>query len=145
MRLKSKEITFDSLKRIRNGWMQWSTMRKEASYTIEAALIMAITLFLIAALLTEAFGTHSQVIGDMVLQDALEQASHMEEGQEIKEITERSARDMRDYFWCGDKRMDITDGVRRLKGIVTGEKDSNISVKKFDPEKFLRLLRAVGI
>lgn len=118
---------------------------KEGSYTVEAALVMAVTLFLIASLLTEAFGTHSQVTGDMVLQDALEQAGHREAGTTAGQIAEEAGRDLSGYFRCGDMNVEIQEGALRIEGTVTGERGGSISVRWFDPEKFLRLLRAVGV
>lgn len=123
----------------------WIFAYKEASYTVEAALIMAITLFLIASLLTEAFGVHSQVVGNMVLHDALEQAGHIEDGQAIKEITEELNTDLKTYFWCENQTISITEEEERLIGSIKGERGSNISIKKFAPERFLRLLRAIGV
>lgn len=131
----------------------WASARKEASYTVEATLIMGITLFLIGALLTGAFDIHSEVVGDLILQEAMEQTGHKETLQRAgeradltaSEILEQANKDLKEYFWCGNVTIDIDETLQRLNGSVEGKQDNSISVKKFDPEKFLRLLRAVGI
>lgn len=108
-------------------------------------MVMAVTLFLIASLLTEAFDIHGEVVGDMVLQDALEQTGHREEENTTKQILEDANRDLREYFRCGDMAIAIAEEILYLDGKVTGKEESSISVKRFEPEKFLRLLRAVGV
>lgn len=132
---------------------EWVCVCKEASYTVEATLIMGITLFLIGALLTGAFNIHSEVVGDLILQEAMEQTGHMETLQRAGEradltageILENANKDLKEYFWCGDVTIDINETLQRLNGSVEGKQGNSISVKKFDPEKFLRLLRAVGV
>lgn len=121
------------------------TVRQEASYTVEATLIMWITLFLISVLLTGAFDIHSEVVGNMILQEAMEQTGHMEDGQTSDTIIFDANKDLKAYFWCGNETAAITDKGQRLEGRVMGKQDNRISVNKFDPEKFLRLLRAVGV
>lgn len=147
---KSKNLD----KSINKGfWCAWASTCKEASYTVEATLVMGITLFLIGALLTGAFDIHSEVVGDLILQEAMEQTGHMETlhrageraGLTAGEILENANRDLKEYFWCGNVTIDINETLQRLNGNVEGKQDNSISVKKFDPEKFLRLLRAVGI
>ena len=51
----------------------------EGSYTVEAALVMSVSLFFIAALLTGIFEVHSRVVGNMALQEGLEQYIYTEE------------------------------------------------------------------
>lgn len=124
---------------------EWLTARKEASYTVEATFVMIIALFLIGSLLTGAFDIHSGVVGNMILQETIEQTGHMEDGQTANNFINAANRDLKAYFWCGNGEVDIKENGQRLSGSVTGKQDGNISVKKFDPEKFLRLLRAVGV
>lgn len=135
------------------NWQSWRLFwkeKKEASYTVEAALVMAITLFLMASLLTEAFKTHGQIVGDMVLQDTMEQWGYLEEEKEEKEIfqkeiVQKAGHRLRSYFWCGDMRLNITESGLRINGTVNDGHSSSISIRAFEPEKFLRLLRAVGL
>lgn len=118
---------------------------KEASYTVEAAFIMAVTLFLIACLLTEAIKIHSQIVGDMVLQDTMELWGYLEEDKEEKEIVQKADQRLKSYFGCGNKQLNITEDGRWINGTVNEGQSSSISIRVFEPEKFLRLLRAVGL
>lgn len=121
-------------------------MRKlDGTLTVEAALIMAVTLFLIASLLRGAFEIHSQVAGNLVLQEAMEQAAHREEGTpEINSIEAEADRRLKMYYWCQNGSISLRDGRGRLEGRTGGSLDSEISIKKFNPEKFLRTVRAFG-
>lgn len=124
---------------------KWFTASREASYTVEATLIMGISLFLIGSLLTGAFNVHSEVVGNMILQEAMEQTGHIEDGQTADYFISAANKDLKAYFWCGNEEIDIMENGQRLNGSVMGKQNGHISLKKFDPEKFLRLLRAVGI
>lgn len=115
----------------------------EGTLTVEAALVMAVTLFLIASLLRGAFQIHSQVVGNLMLQEAMEQADHREEGtSEISFIEAEADRRLKLYFWCQNGQLRLKDERRRLEGRTAGSLDSDISIKKFNPEKFLRTVRA---
>lgn len=129
-------------RQIRNNF--WKE-EKEASYTVEAAFIMAITLFLIASLLTEAFKIHSQIVGDMILQDTIEYWGYLAEDIKEGEILQKASQRLKSYFWCGGKQLNIEKNGRRINGTVDEGKSSSISIRVFEPEKFLRLLRAVGL
>lgn len=119
--------------------------RLAAGFTVEAALVMAVTLFLIAALLTEAFAIHGDVVGDMVLQDALEQSGHLGEKMTVEEIVRSSNRRLKTYFRCGDRALSVEKQGLRMEGMVSGASNHQIFIKQFEPETFLRLLRAVGV
>lgn len=120
-------------------------IKETAAYTVEAALVMAVTLFLIASLLSASFEVHGEVVGSMVMQQSLEQAGYMEEGQMISEIEEEGNRDLSTYFRCSDRGFQLSQQGRRIEAAAFGSSGSRISIKRFEPERFLRLLRAVGI
>lgn len=115
----------------------------EGSLTVEAALVMAVTLFLIAALLRGAFEIHSQTVGNFLLQEALELTDHREEDSpKAKELEAEADRRLREYFWCQNGSITVEDTGNRLEGKTGGSLNNHISVKKFNPEKFLRTIRA---
>lgn len=117
----------------------------EGSLTVEATLVMAVTLFLIASLLRGAFEIHSQVVGTMVLQEALEESDRREEGtKDIKEIEAQANERLKLYFRCQNGTIALNDAGRRLEGRTGGSLNGDISIKKFNPEKFLRTVRAFG-
>lgn len=113
------------------------------SLTVEASLVMAVLLFLIAALLRGAFEIHSQTVGNLILQEALETADRREDGgPALKELESRAQGRLRLYFWCQNGSIGLKEEKRRLTGTAGGSLSSSISVKKFNPEKFLRTVRA---
>lgn len=120
----------------------------QASLTVEAALVMSAMFLFIASLLTGVFEIHARVTGNLVLQEALERYVHLEdeeEGQSVRELGSRAQQDYQSYFWCGGGRITLREAGRMLEGKAEGKTQTNISIKKFDPENFLRLLRAAGV
>lgn len=134
--------------RIKNSGLETGILCLEASLTVEAALVMSAMFLFIASLLTGVFEIHARVTGNMVLQEALERYVHLEEeegGQSARELEIRAQKDYRGYFWCGGGRISLREAGNRLEGGAGDKTETNISVKKFDPENFLRLLRAAGV
>lgn len=132
----------------RNSKLENENLHLEASLTVEAALVMSAMFLFIASLLTGVFEIHARVTGNMVLQEALEQYVHLEveeAAQSAREMESRAQQDYRGYFWCGGGRIVLEEAGNRLEGAAEGKTKTNISVRKFDPENFLRLLRAAGV
>ena len=75
--------------------------RLDASFTVEAALVMSALFLFIASLITGVFDIHARVAGNMVLQEALECGTRLEEGQTLSEMESNAQQDYRGYFWCG--------------------------------------------
>lgn len=115
------------------------------SLTVEASLVMTVTLFLIAAMITRAFDLHSDVVGRFVLQDGLEQAVHMEKGQKVELIKEWATCGWQEYFWCKGRKIYIEEQNSVFEGKLDNGSGAEILVKRFEPEQFLRFLRAVGV
>lgn len=145
------------------------------SYTVEASLVMSFTLLFIAALSTGVFQVHSRVVGNFVLQEGLERLIYLETAgnEEVAENTESAAnmgkagntdiveeaemaknmediaeeevRRLKSFFWCGGSTLEIRRGAGRFSGSVKTAAENEISVKDFDPETFLRIVRASGV
>lgn len=135
------------------------------SYTVEASLVMSFALFFIAALLTGIFQIHSRVVGSFVLQEGLERLIYLEDSEagdsvEGKDasgknaegkaaggtVEEEELRRLRSFFWCGGAELTMQSELGRFSGRVEAAGTENrISVKDFDPETFLRILRAAGV
>lgn len=119
------------------GWM-------EGSYTIEASLVMSIALFFIAALLNGIFDVHSRVVGNFVLQEALERCVFPgnSESRDTKVHTlaqsEMEAH-LNGFFGCGGAALRIEKDGTRKSGWVRTSVDTEISVKEYEPEDTLRL------
>ncbi len=65
-----------------------------ASYTIEAAGVMAAVFLAVMVLLNQAFHIRSETVGNFVVHEAVERARHKIENQDELEIT-RQAQGMR--------------------------------------------------
>lgn len=116
----------------------------EGSLTVEAALVMSVLLLFIASLITGVFEIHTRVAGNLVLQETLEKCMHLEE-QQIYELEREAKQDYRGYFWCGDGSISLEESADRFSGVVKDKSETSITLKKFDPENFLRLIRAFGV
>lgn len=116
----------------------------EGSYTVEAALVMSISLFFIAALLTGIFEVHSRVVGNMVLQEGLEQCIYTEENMP-EDLEEKKLQSLRAFFWCGDAALTLGQSGKKAAGHVDTAVRTEIVIRGFDPESFLRMLAAAGV
>ena len=114
--------------------------RLDASFTVEAALVMSALFLFIASLITGVFDIHARVAGNMVLQEALECGTRLEEGQTLSEMESNAQQDYRGYFWCGGGNISLKEKGNRISGTAKMKTETDISVKNF-----LRLLRAAGI
>lgn len=117
----------------------------DASVTVEAALVMSAMFLFIATLVTGVFEIHARVAGNMVLQEALECGVHLEEEKALMELEQDAQQDYKGYFWCQGGRITLAEKGDRLTGTASGTSETDISVKVFNPERFLRLLRAAGV
>ena len=123
----------------------------EASYTVEASLVMAVAVFFLAALLTGIFEVQSRVAGQFVLQETLECCVSWEgeipgkEEQVSDAFKDDQLSRLRSFFWCGKAGMDIKESADGFEGWVDTGTETEIHVKKYDPEGKLRLFRAFGI
>lgn len=116
----------------------------EGSYTVEAALVMSVSLFFIAALLTGIFQIHSRVVGNMTLQEGLEQCVYTEE-KIPEDLEAKKLQSLRTFFWCGDAGLKLGQSGKKAVGHVDTAVRTEIVIKGFDPEGFLRLLAAAGV
>jgi hypothetical protein len=127
-------------------------MRKtcEGSLTVEGAMVMGITLILIGSLLLGIFGIEERVAGNMLLAEALERTICAEDGLSAElgitpgKIEEGCARKLRSIFRCGNSRLSVdAGGIFRIQGTCAGRVTTEMSVRKNDPEQFLRILTAI--
>lgn len=113
----------------------------DGSYTVEASLVMSITLFFIAALLSGIFTVHRRVVGAFALQEALERCVFLEqqEKEEVMRIEEEQEICLRDFFGCSQAELQITGNGTKKKGQVQCGVCTEIEVKEYEPETTLRL------
>ena len=116
--------------------------------TVEASFVMAVVLFTCMALVKEGFQIHSRTTGMLILMDAAEQVqSSMEKEQSEKECEDWANRALKAYYRCGDRKITLNRRGQHLEGSLKngkGETEGMIEIELFDPERFLRMVRALG-
>lgn len=120
----------------------------DASYTVEASLVMAIVLFFLAALLQGMFLVHGRVAGRFVLQDALERCMALEKNEEnmtVEKVEQQAAERLHGFFRCGNAELRLHYGESGFSGAVDTGVETEIVITEFDPEKQLRLFTAMGL
>lgn len=116
----------------------------EGSYTVEASLVMSLTLILIAVLLNGVFDVHCRVVGNFILQEALERcvfpASEEETEDRVREeIQTQMQSRLRGFFACGQVKLKLGEAGRNKNGSVGNSVFTEISVKEYEPENTMRL------
>lgn len=117
-----------------------------ASYTVEASFVMAIALFLIAALLNGVFEVHGRITGRFVLQEAMERCLYREEkslrgtGSSVEELSSKAQQHLRGFFRCADAVLWIREEGGTLEGTVKSSTETGISLRGQDPERAIRLM-----
>lgn len=104
--------------------------------------MMSLTLLFLGWLLLGIFEIHSRVVGNFVLQEALEQRICLDDASE-EEIEETALRRLRRFYFCGDGKLWLEEEGKRCRGIVEMPARTEISVKEYHPEATLRLWAAV--
>lgn len=112
----------------------------DGSYTVEAALVMSLTLFFLAALLNGVFTVHSRVVADFVLQEALERCVFPLCEEDVLEETEKQMQaELKGFFGCGSIPLQIGEHGTKKKGTVGQPVFLELSVKEYEPEAVMRL------
>lgn len=120
------------------------------SLTVEAAFVMGITLIAIGVLITGIFGIHERVVKEMLLSEAVERVLCVEDGLSEDagirdaDVIEGCSGKLREYYGCGSSSLSVEAGKLRLSGSVKGKVETGMSVPRFDPEQYLRLLTAIS-
>ena len=105
--------------------------------------------FLCYALISQGFYVHERNTGMLILMDALEQAQTGRENTDTVEMSERwGNRALSAYYRCGGCKIEIVKRGTVLTGSFkhrNGKTGGNVQMKLFEPERFLRMVRAGGI
>lgn len=110
----------------------------EGSLTVEASVVMVVILWSILILLMNGFTIHREVVGKMVLQEAIERAVHEEKELKPAFIEEQAIRDLKTYFGCQTQTLYLEESGNSVEGTLQPDEEIRIQVKKFKPEKFIR-------
>lgn len=119
-----------------------------AVITVEASLVMAAVLFVCGALISQGFYVHERNTGMLILMDALEQVQTGRKETDTAETSEQWAnRALNAFYRCGGqieiikKENHLTGNFRRRNGRTEG----SVQMRLFEPERFLRMVRAGGV
>ncbi len=123
--------------------------RKDAAITVEASFVMALVLFVCGALILQGFYVHERNTGMLILMDALEQIQTERAEPDTVEASRNWAnRALNSYYRCSGGRIEIVKRGNVLTGSFScrdGKAGGNVQMRLFEPERFLRMVRAGGI
>ena len=101
------------------------------------------------ALISQGFYVHERNTGMLILMDALEQAQTGRENTDTVEMSKRwGKRALSAYYRCGGCKIEIVKRGTVLTGSFkhrNGKTGGNVQMKLFEPERFLRMVRAGGL
>lgn len=119
--------------------------RCEASFTIEAALVLSVIFLAIGSLLTQAYRLHDRVIGSMILQETTGQARKWRDEKsdftELKFLGEEKGNPR----LLGERyEIQLKEYAGAVRGTAScGEWNHEIEMRKNMPETFLRRIQAL--
>lgn len=122
----------------------------EGSMTVEAAMVMGLTLLIIGALLEGLFAFHCRVAEHMILSEAVERNLAFDEEWAGENHVKRSAvaedarRRLSGCFRCGHAALTLKgDRLRGWYGAVSDQTTGEMHVPGYRPEQALRLLTVI--
>lgn len=124
--------------------------RLKASFSVEASLVISLTLLFFAVLMNGILGIHRRSVEEMILAEGVEknavfeETAELEEGRTRKDVTESENAKVHCFYGCGGA--EITYGRRGLFHVVGNVRDQHeieISMRIYDPENMLRLQTAI--
>lgn len=108
--------------------------RLKASYTIEAAYVMAILFLSLSVMILSAYRVHDKTTGAMAVQESVEKLRHMEDREKDHDVKVKTVY-LRDEYEIQTKAAG--------KNIIGKGKGASwkleIQTKRYEPEGFLRL------
>ncbi|MCI8512468.1 MAG: hypothetical protein HFE83_10825 [Lachnospiraceae bacterium] len=119
--------------------------RMEASFTIEAALVLSMVFLTLGALIQHAYRLHDTVTGSMILEETLERArQNRDEEKTASCFAEEGERTGNPRLWLGSYRLEITADERLAAGTAAaGDWAKEMEMKTFWPERSLRMCQAL--
>lgn len=119
--------------------------RLRASYTVEAAIVMAILLWAVVFSIQAAYRLRDEVTGAMALSETVERLRHNESGQEEEAAEWAARRAGTPFSWKGyEFGFNVSGNPLTGKKVKASGKGGRWSLEIeeviFDPENFLRLI-----
>lgn len=116
-----------------------------ASFTVEAAVVIAVVLWSLGFMIREAYILYDEVTGSMILEEALENARYSPLDQDCEESLAREGEKQGNpRLWLGNYKIIIEKRQSSVKGkAVSGDWETQIEMKRHHPERFLRRIQAL--
>ena len=116
-----------------------------ASFTVEAAVVMAVVLWSLGFMIREAYILYDEVTGSMILEEALENARYSPPDQDCEEtFAGEGEKQGNPRLWLGKYKISIEKRKNSVKGkAVSGGWETQIEMKRHHPERFLRRIQAL--
>lgn len=119
--------------------------RLEASFTVEAALVLALVFMVMGMAIKEAYTIHDEITGSMILEEALERASYnRDEKKEDTYFTGQAEEQGNPRLWLGEYSARLKRKIGKISGYASaGAWTLEIERGAFHPELFLRRTAAL--
>lgn len=116
-----------------------------ASFTVEAAIVMAIVLSALGFMINETCILYDEVTGAMILEEALENSRYSKAGKTKGEyFAERGEQQGNPRLRLGKYEITIAETNSWVKGRAeAGGWQKQIEMRRHDPERFLRRIQAL--
>lgn len=127
------------------GKRLWKKTMYQASFTVEASMVLGVVFFAISMLIRHAFCLHDTVTGTMILSEILDEARYCsEEEVSLQDLEERGAALGNPRLWLGSYQVQVQEGSDGFAGAASaGEWEIRIDVKKSRPANVLRGIAAI--
>lgn len=114
-----------------------------ASFTVEAALVMAVVLWALGFMIKQTYILYDQVSGSMILQEAVENTRYAPAGCG-EDFASMGKTQGNPRLWLGEYHITIRETGSKVKGTaLAGNWQSEIVMKANRPERFLRRIQAL--
>ena len=119
--------------------------RLEASFTVEAALVLALVFMVMGMAIKEAYTIHDEITGSMILEEALERASYnRDEKKEDTYFTGQAEEQGNPRLWLGEYSARLKRKTGKISGYASaGAWTLELERGAFHPELFLRRTAAL--
>lgn len=116
-----------------------------ASFTVEAAFVMAIVLFVMGFVIKKSYILYDEVTGAMILEESLENTRYNEADAEMgKYFAKKGEQQGNPRLWLGQYEIIITETDGWVKGGAgAGGWQTQIEMRRHDPKRFLRRIQAL--
>lgn len=128
----------------RTGWMG-RTIRYEASYTVETALVLSVVFLSLGTVIKTAYRRHDITAGNMVLEEMLEKLRYSRGEEDMgPELVREGERKANPALGSGPVRIRLEKNGRRASGrVIMDGWEQEMKIRLFEPGRTMRRYRAL--